>query len=143
MCVVNLSNMDTHSYYQWLYGTDLDSSLRYESRQLQLIGLVSILLVLYIPSQERFMPIEFLFLLLIILLELLLLIIYLYFSWPRRVKNSFPISRDDINDTNFYKEGILELRDTLKSKAKVMKISYVLFSLNVFSLFILFLLGLI
>ncbi|MFW9996417.1 MAG: hypothetical protein ACFFD4_30520 [Candidatus Odinarchaeota archaeon] len=134
---------DNLEHDRWWIDKKLEDINRFEQRQLQIIGLVAIivtLLAVQLSPDQGFGGLKALVWILIITVAMALIIIYLFFSWPRKVQKALDASIRVKPTAEVYGEYIKTLQESLSLKVKIMVISYFLIAIEIM-LVILFLTG--
>jgi hypothetical protein len=145
--------LNTIENYKWLYDQKLQNVLRFETRQLQLIGIVGFFIVISDPLTKidlslfnnisNFRDMNYLstvVLLILYLFFMLLLIFYIILSWPRTFNkkenstdNRLIEGSDQTLFSKFWLENaITKLDKTSKQKASIMRFSNIIFILFLF-----------
>ena len=116
---------DGIEYDQWLSEQKLSSTFRFENRQLQMIGILSILLA--VSSPEDLANLNAGLTGMLFALILILVLIYLFFAIPRARKYKLKPMKDTPPTAETFNGYIKEIEGSMKFKVKLMYVSYAIF----------------
>jgi len=113
----------TFNYDKWQIEYELTRTLRFEQRQLQLMGLMIALIVLLSPVLLLKSPLGHIIIAFLIILEIIIIGFYFYFAFPRTGKHKLLPWDVDIPSSERRKDYITELTEQLNKEVAIFELS--------------------